>query len=184
MPLEVEQKFAVSDRALLIRALESLGTTFDAAVQQIDRYYAHPCRDYVQTDEALRIRRVGNDNFVTYKGPKLDPTTKTRRELELPIAAGDEGDAQFASLLEALGFRPVTEVCKTRTTGHLDWEKWPVEIALDQVDEVGNFVELEIQADENRLEDAKRCLASLAERLGLINSLRVSYLELLLEARK
>ena len=44
-----------------------------------------PCRDFAQTDEALRIRTVGDTSFVTYKGPKLDATTKTRRELELPL---------------------------------------------------------------------------------------------------
>jgi len=183
MNLEVEQKFAVPDELQLVEQLQLLGANFEPAIQQVDRYYAHPCRDFAQTDEALRIRRVGNENFVTYKGPKLDPTTKTRRELELPIPPGEDGDSQFSSLLEALGFQPVAEVRKTRRPGHVGWRGWQVEIALDQVEEVGNFVEFELQVEDRQLDEAQRCLASLASRLGLNESQRTSYLELLLAGR-
>ena len=50
--------------------------------EQVDTYFSHPARDFAATDEALRIRSIDQENFVTYKGPKLDATTKTRREID------------------------------------------------------------------------------------------------------
>ncbi len=147
---------------------------------QSDLYFAHPARDFAQTDEALRIRRVGQHNFVTYKGPKIDQTTKTRREIELDLPAGDRGAADFQSLFEQLGFRTVAEVRKHRRTWLLDWQGHAVEAALDEVDRVGTFVELEITADEGGLDAARAALAALAAELQLTSGERRSYLELLL----
>ena len=91
MHIEVEQKFRATHSAELLARLERMGAVFAEPVVQVDLYFAHPARDFAQTDEALRIRRVGERNFVTYKGPKLDAMTKTRRELELPLADGALG---------------------------------------------------------------------------------------------
>ena len=93
--------------------------TLGEPIVQSDQYFAHPARDFAQTDEALRIRTVGDTSFVTYKGPKLDATSKTRRELELPLAASDPDGSQFAELLAALGFTPVAIVRKQRRKFHI-----------------------------------------------------------------
>ena len=69
-----------------------------------DRYFAHPSRDFARTDEALRLRRIGEFNFITYKGPKLDATTKTRREIEIGLADGQQAATDAAELLAAIGF--------------------------------------------------------------------------------
>lgn len=163
------------------RALVELGATVQPELAQVDRYFAHPARDFAKTDEALRIRHVGDRNFITYKGPKLDTTTKTRREIELLLAPGEEGFNQFAELLIALGFRSVAQVRKIRQPYELRWEGQIVEIALDDVADVGTFVELELLAEAVNLDAAKACIQSLAERLQLSNSERRSYLELLLK---
>ena len=180
MSFEVEQKYPVADRATIEAKLAELGARPHGAGRQVDCYYAHPARDFAQTDEALRIRRVGEQNFVTYKGPKLDPTTKTRRELELPIEPGDAGARRFAELLEALGFRVVREVSKRRSSLELGWEGAQVEVALDEVDGLGVFLELELIAEVDELDAAKARLASLAARLELGASERRGYLQMLL----
>lgn len=181
MKYEVEQKFAIADPAAVEKKLIALGGTFIAAVEQVDRYFGHPARDFAQTDEALRIRRVGEENRITYKGPKIDAVTKTRREIELPLAPGAQAADDFSTLLEALGFRRVAEVRKHRRTASLRWRGRELEAALDEVEHVGRFVELECSADEKDLDPARECLASLAKELGLEKSERRSYLELLLE---
>jgi adenylate cyclase class 2 len=177
---EVEQKFRVDDLNSLQARLRSLGAQFHPAVVQVDRYFAHPARDFAKTDEALRIRQVGERNFVTYKGPKLDRTTKTRREIELPLSDGNAAAESWAELLKALGFAPVAVVRKTRRTATLQFQGWEVEAALDEVDDVGRFAELELSADEHNLDAAREALAQLTARLELIASERRSYLELLL----
>jgi adenylate cyclase class 2 len=183
MAIEVEQKFRVVDVAHLERQLAELAATRGADQVQVDRYYAHPQRDFAATDEALRLRRIGPHNYITYKGPKLDPTTKTRRELELDLPEGDAGEAGAAELLEALSFRPVLEVKKLRRHFSVQWQDAEVSVALDHLDELGDFVELEIVTDGSNMQAALAKIAALAERLQLSDGERRSYLELLLAAR-
>jgi adenylate cyclase, class 2 len=180
MHWEVEQKFRIRDRATVEAKLSELKVQFAAPQHQADRYFNHPARDFGKTDEALRIRRIGDDAFVTYKGPKIDSITKTRRELEfrLPPSSSNE---EFAELLLALGFRDVATVRKARQIGHLQWQGFPIEIALDEVDQIGSFLEIEIVADDSTLSEAKSAVASLSQRLETGPNERRSYLELLLE---
>jgi len=180
MKYEVEQKSPVTDMAAVEAKLAALGATIESCQSQIDHYYAHPARDFARTDEALRIRRTDRDSCITYKGPKVDQTTKTRREIELPLATEEGQVAAWESLLEALGFTLVGEVCKHRRKAAVEWQGRRVEVALDEVVELGSFVELELCVDEeDDLESAKARIASLAAALGLSRSERRSYLELL-----
>jgi len=180
MHYEVEQKFAISNLSDVEARLCALGAEFQPPLKQADHYFRHPCRDFAQTDEALRLRQVGAQNVITYKGPKIDATTKTRRELELPLAAGEQTIEQFTEMLVALGFTPVKTVRKTRRPATLSWEGFSVEAALDQVDDAGQFLELEITADNDSLEAAKTALSHLASKLPVGPSERRSYLELVL----
>jgi adenylate cyclase class 2 len=180
MQLEVEQKHRVDDVAALVARLEERGVTVGPAVTQVDQYFAHPARDFAKTDEALRIRTTGGASFVTYKGPKLDSTTKTRRELELPLDDGDADGSKFGELLLALGFRPVTAVRKTRQSFHIQFQGQNVEGALDDVEGVGTFAEIELQANEADAAEARSAIIALATELKLGVSERRSYLEMLL----
>jgi adenylate cyclase class 2 len=177
---EVELKFRVASRDGLERALNHSGAALAKEMEQVDRYFAHPSRSFAETDEALRIRQVGDRNFVTYKGPKIDAATKTRREIELPLASGRVAAEQFAELLGALSFRPVAVVRKLRTAYELQWQSRRVEIAVDQVDGLGTFAEIETAAPESELASAREAILSLARELGLEGNERRSYLELLL----
>jgi adenylate cyclase class 2 len=180
MPLEVEQKFRITDPAEVRARLADQGIELAEPQYQIDTYFAHPVRDFAATDEALRIRRLGESTYIAYKGPKLDQTTKTRREIELPIAPGAQAAESLQQLLLALGFSPVAKVHKYRRRGGIQWQGHAVEIAWDEVQQLGTFLELEIMADEAGLQPAQAALASLAARLQLAGGERRSYLEMLL----
>jgi adenylate cyclase, class 2 len=178
MLYEVEQKFPVGDLKQLENRLLELGAAIAAPQAEADLYFAHPCRDFRQTDEALRIRRKGKKNYVTYKGPKIDATTKTRKEIDLPILPGEEMTLNWQALLEAIGFQPVAEVRKNRRKAKIAWLGREVVGSLDQVEGVGSYFELELIAEADGIEAAKSCIGSLAEKLGLHESERRSYLEL------
>jgi adenylate cyclase class 2 len=181
--LESEAKYPAADFAALERQLAGWGAAADADRRDADHYYNAPDRDFAQTDEALRLRRIGPANFVTYKGPRRDTQTKTRTEIEVGLADGDEAAAGFDRLLRSLGYRPVAVVTKRRRTFHLQREGYELQVCLDAVDEVGRFVELEIVAPEADYEPAKAVLLRAAEELGLGATERRSYLEMLLRAR-
>jgi len=183
MQLEIEQKYPLADSAALLAKLQQLGADSHGASSQADTYYNHPARDFATTDEALRIRRTDAGCFVTYKGPKLDAETKTRREIELPLTQCDDSHGQdWPELLAALGFREVATVSKTRDSYTVSRGEFVVEICIDRVDRVGDFAEIEIVAHEPELESAKRVIAQLEVELGLTQPERRSYLEMLLDS--
>lgn len=181
--LEVEMKFPLVDAPAFDQGLRFLGAKRSSSRVDQDQYFNAPDRDFAQTDEALRIRTIGHANYVTYKGPKRDALTKTRTEVEVPIASGEDTAREFAQLLTHLGYRRSAIVRKSRLTFDVERDGFAVEITLDDVDEVGRFVEIEIQASEEQLDKARTAVMAVAEDLGLHNSERRSYLELLLERR-
>jgi adenylate cyclase class 2 len=183
MPYEVELKFLVVDLEALIGELSDRNVPVSSRQEEIDLYFAHPVKDFAQTDEAIRLRRRGDANYITYKGPKIDTTTKTRREIELPLGPGPDSFASWTALLEAIDFRPVAEVHKVRRKARIAWHGRDVEISLDEVHGVGTFVEFELVAEEDAVEAARNCIRSLAQSFNLIHGERRSYLELLLEGR-
>jgi adenylate cyclase class 2 len=181
MRYEVEQKHVVADESHLFERLAERGVEIGPRLEQVDRYFAHPCRDFSKTDEALRIRTVGEQSFVTFKGPKIDTTTKTRHEIELPLDSSDRDGAKFRLLLESLGFKPVAVVQKWRRKFEIELDGRKVEGAFDEVQHVGKYVELELMAEQSGLDEAKRIVSTLATELRLGAVERRSYLELLLE---
>ncbi len=179
---EVEQKFRTDGHAEIAAQLVALGAAAGVPVAQEDSYLAHPSRDFAQTNEALRLRRVGVLNAITYKGPKRPGPTKTREEVEIACAEGPAALSDLKRLFEALGFRPVFVVKKTRTPYHLKRDGRPIEVVLDDVEGLGTFVEVEtIAADEADLAAAQNAVTLLAERLGLRTVEPRSYLRMLLE---
>jgi adenylate cyclase, class 2 len=177
---EVEQKYPAPDLTALEKRLRELGATVARPVGEVDLYFVHPVEDFAKTDEALRLRRKEEKNFITYKGPKIDATTKTRREIELPLPPGEETIGKWRELLEAVGFRPVAEVRKSRKKAKIVWQGRGVECSLDTVEGLGTYFELEVVTEESGLDAARAVIASLAEKLGLSGNERRSYLELLL----
>jgi adenylate cyclase class 2 len=179
--LEIEMKFPVADLAPLERTLAEWGAPADAPTINEDHYFNAPHRDFAVTDEALRVRRIGPLNHVTYKGPKRKTEAKIRTEIEVALAEGEGPAHDFMQILKELSFRPVAVVRKTRRSYHLKRGGFALEVCLDRVDALGNFVEVEILAPEDDLDRANAVLGQVAGDLGLSRSERRSYLELLLE---
>ena len=184
MAFEVERKYRIEEVDDVRTKAEALGAVWAAPILQSDHYLAHPSRDFAVTDEALRVRRVGAANVITYKGPKIDRDSKTREEIEIAIGEGQATAQATVQLFERLGFRSVRTVTKSRSIAEISWQGREVEAALDDVQGAGLFIELETQAEAADLEAAKECIRSLAAALGLSDAdqERRSYLEMVLKA--
>lgn len=181
MTYEVELKFPIPDASDVSLQLIARGAARGRVVHQYDVYFRHPSRDFQQTHEAFRIRRYDDDVFITYKGPVLDKQTKTRREIEIAVGRRPEDFDKMRELLMMLGFEPVRPVEKTRALFHLAWEGRDLELAVDSIDDLGTYLEIEALAEESERDAARDAILRLAERLGLKNPEQRSYLALMLE---
>jgi adenylate cyclase class 2 len=176
---EVELKFPLTDPVSFRRRLAACGARPGPTIEQSDLYFNHPIRDFGQTDEAFRVRVSDGRGFVTYKGPLVDPQTKTRREIEVPLGS-DDGAGKFAEILKLLGFRAVREVKKRREQHHLTWQGRDFEVVIDEVVDLGVFAEFETLADEVGRPAATNAILALVSHFQLPSPERRSYLALLL----
>jgi len=169
--LEIEIKAYCSSTDSVRNSLRSMGAVQGDTVNESDLYFNHPGRDFGRTDEALRIRQSNDRTVLTYKGPKIGERTKTRIERE----TGVDDFKSLRTILHDLGFRESGNVQKKRET----WILEGINVCLDSVEGLGNFVELE-KIGTGR-ETVEKRLFELAAQLGLEQFERRSYLELLLE---
>ncbi len=168
--IEVEVK--ARSKPDILQRIKALGAVLIGIEHHRDIYFNSPVRDFRESDEALRIRVKEEGSRLTYKGPKLDSETKSRKELTIKI---DDPEAMM-QILQSLGFVPSGEVVKNRVKYALG----DVIFAMDDVSGLGSFIEIEI-AGGNDWPEKKILLQDLMTKLGLGESIRKSYLELLLE---
>lgn len=178
-PLEAECKFVVPNPERTRARILEIGGMFQRKEQHVDTYLRHPCRDFRATDEALRIRLIDDEAFVTYKGKRLEGPIKIRPEIELPLVTSTvEG---WLQIWENLGFEKVRQVKKTRQVFQLDRTTGLITVTLDHVAGLGDFVEIErLLSAENQIEAAQREILSLAEELYLGSIEKRSYLSMIL----
>ena len=182
MSFEIEQKFHVEDVSELERRLAELGAIETGTQRHSDSYYNHPSRDFRETREALRIRRVDGVPMITYKGPKLPGAVKARLEREWRLDPGDPDGSATEELLEILGFRPVAVVEKRRRVFELPGRWADVVVVIDDVENVGLFAEVELIApNEGGVEIARERIRELSDHLSLQRAEPRSYLSMLLE---
>jgi adenylate cyclase class 2 len=182
--LEVEVRYRTPNRDAVVARLRDWGATVAADRVDVDHYFNPPQRDLKESDESFRLRRIGETNCLTYKGPRRDAETKTRTEIEVPIADGAAAAADMERMLLALKYRPVVVVRKARRVYRLTRGGFGLEVCFDDVERVGSFIELEILAPEEEYERAKSVLLQTASDLGLTEKETRSYLGMVLDAQK
>lgn len=177
--IEVELKIKVDDLQELEYRLIELGAKLKEIVNQRDIYFAHPKKDFAKTDEALRIREDSDKVYLTYKGPKFDPKSKTRVEINVEFS-----DSQrLTEVLEFLDFKRVLIVSKERKI----YEYKKTDFCLDDVEGLGTFLEVEKLVQKK--EDFQKARIELEQHLRDLlfdptKNIRESYLELLLIKKK
>jgi adenylate cyclase class 2 len=172
---EVEIKAHLDDPDLIETRLIQLGAILQKTIHQSDNYFQHPIRNFAQTDEAIRIRMSENNAYLTYKGPKIDSSSKTREEIEVEMQEPDKLEA----ILKKIGFSSVARVIKSRKCYFLE----DIKISLDKIEGLKFFIELELEvSNEAAISNARNRLVSLIKQLGIPSEKleRRSYLELLL----
>lgn len=175
--IEVEVKAKINSFEEIEEKLNEIGAIKTKKEFQEDIYFNSPVVDFAKTDEALRIRTTKeNDSthiFITYKGPKIDSASKTRKEIEMGI----EDSIKCAGIFEEIGFKKVRTVRKNRQ--YYEYENF--EISLDDIEGLDPYMEIEIALDDGEdYSEAQNRIFELFERLDIMDGFeRTSYLELL-----
>lgn len=175
MTYEVELKYRITDGNINDR-LRILKGVFLNREDQVDTYLNGINRNFIETDEALRVRVINNGKKaeVTYKGTIIGTQSKTREEINVGITDPEE----LIALFEKIGFHKSVILHKVRE----NWSVGKYNIAVDKVDKLGNFIELETFTKEQDCIPAKiNELKALAIQLGFDpeNDIRRGYLDLI-----
>ena len=183
--IEVEIKVRIPDTDSdtdIEKRLGEAGAEFLGVEAHTDTYYNAPHRDFSKSDEALRVRcldrKDGSVDILTYKGPKIDFESKTRKEIEIKIDNAKKAD----EILKELGFIASGGVIKTRKNYKLK----DIYVSLDDVKWLGKFMELEITVEGKDFDSEKKKIFEVLPSLGFKKGdvIRESYLEMLKEIRK
>jgi len=150
MAIEIEIKLKVEDHEQVRRRLLDLGATRAGETFETNLFFDTAGQTLRRSDRGLRIRvnhdpQSGSDTYVvTYKGPRAAGPVKSREELEICV---DHLNCAVA-LFERLGYTQTLKFEKRRETWRLD----RCTVVLDQLPQLGCFVEVEGPSQEVVLE--------------------------------
>ncbi|MEM0286421.1 MAG: class IV adenylate cyclase, partial [Candidatus Methanomethyliaceae archaeon] len=83
MGKEIEVKAKIEED--LSEKILKIGGKFLSEKNQEDIYFEHPCKSFLESDEALRLRIENNKNILTFKGKREGRDLKIREELEIEV---------------------------------------------------------------------------------------------------
>lgn len=157
MGLEIEAKMKVDDLGAVREKLKAAGGKFVSRVMETNTFLDQPEGSLKKEGKGLRVRinrnvdTGGETVVVTFKGPLRKGAVKTREEREVVVENHDDAVGVF----EGLGFGVRLSFEKRRET----WELGECQVELDELPELGTFVEIEGESEE--------VVMGVRERLGL-----------------
>jgi|SRR3989338_1955452 len=166
---EVEVKAHLRDREPVIKKLKDFGCKFSEELHEVDRIFTPKGTPYPLLSmgtPVLRVRKQNDKYFFTLKIPQSSHQDCIEREMEIK-----DGEMMI-DILELMKWDHLPTVDKKRVKTNLN----DVEIVLDHVKDLGDFIEAEkIVKDENH-EDRKKTqeeLFAFLETLGISKADRV-----------
>ena len=193
--IEVEIKVRIENPDLMRKKFKENQGSYKFSLIHEDTYYNMPknLRNFKQTDEALRIRKslkynkdeIGNEHesnyYLTYKGKKIDTSTKSREEIDLKI----EDIEKMRRILTILGFQEILTVKKERELHEFEFKNHSIEALIDYLPILKQyFIEVEyLTESSNKIEETKEILFDFLSILGIQKeeSITKSYLELIFD---
>lgn len=173
----------------VLRFLRNKGAERPVVLTLCDRYYDTPQRDLFRLGVFLRVR---NDDLVAVKHNPISEDTGhvscTEREFRLPLSraaaetvravvrsflpycAIDERSNEIKGVLSSFSLRPFVTLKKIRCL----WRLEGVELCIDDVEDLGRFLEIEARG-----EAGQAAVAEVAHALS-VDNIPVGYVELYL----
>jgi adenylate cyclase class 2 len=160
--MEIELKFPLRNTERVRATLDRIAKSGPRDVFQRDTYYNHPSKDFLRerpVREWLRVRETPRGATLNYKSWHTEVKDVTSCD---EIEARIEDPGAIKELLERLGFCELVVVEKKRSV----WRYKDVEVALDDVEGLGTFIEFEEKGDATDVVAATRHLHGVLSELG------------------
>ncbi|MDD5627128.1 MAG: class IV adenylate cyclase [Patescibacteria group bacterium] len=167
MNIEVEIKIQFDNLEMARKKLRTLGGSLKKSLRQIDEYYV-PChRDFFARKpcpiEWLRVRQNPDSAIFEYDKSivcRKDSAQDYAEEYEVEVKQPEN----LRKILKFLDFKKIVTVDKQREY----WQCEDFEIALDQVKNLGFFIEVEAQGNFLNAKIARAgCARFLTQKLGI-----------------
>lgn len=163
---EIELKFKVDNLDKIVNYLESIDCRISNPITQSDSIFVENLEnvDSVEGSVWLRIRKTDNTIELNYK--KQSAKKMESEEIEFEVSDHDKAN----DFLSALGFKKWVEVNKRRRyTKYKDCN-----ICIDQVERLGDFIELELLVDEKNDVNYEEALLNIAKELNIDTNSRIN----------
>jgi len=157
---EVEVKARLKDREQVMKKLLDLGCKFSEELHQVDRIFIREGDPFPEPLGAptLRVRQQNDETLFTLKITQSGRQDCVERELEIK-----DGEMMI-EILQLLNWQEVPVVDKKRIKIHLG----DVEIVLDNVKDLGDFIEAEKIVTDPDPEARKKIQQELFTLLGTL----------------
>lgn len=162
--VEIEIQVNVERVEVLLTFLKQNGT-FQKETHQRDEYFSPTHADYLlkrPVHEWLRLRDADGKLSINYKDWEFDVEGKSHHCKEIETSVGSI--EQMYKIFAALQLKSIAVVNKFRKI----WTYQDYEIAIDSVEGLGDFVEIEYVGKEDNL-DSKKVTADMVEFLKELN---------------
>jgi adenylate cyclase class 2 len=158
--IEVERKFRLGKDAAAGQIRQKLSAYPSTITDQVDEVFLQGIASFSDFKPGMPVLRLrSSNNTVTMTFKKTINTEGNALELETTL-----GDSETTTaILNELGFTRVTRVHKTREEFDLE----DMKVALDTVENLGKFVEIEVLTDESMQKQAEKKILETAQSLGL-----------------
>lgn len=142
---EIEIKARVADKSALLDALKTQHVTLTSPITQCDQVFGVEGvkGDGDTTTPWLRIRTEAKDGVTRQLFTLKKSVTNQMDSIEHETEVTD--DKELAHIIRHLGFAPYSDLTKTRQKAHMG----DIEICVDTIDGLGDFIEVEKLTDED-----------------------------------
>ena len=144
--IEVEEKYFVQDIQKLESHIKSQEFKLVSCYNETDEYFTDIDSIYVKNRTCLRLRNSNNNLELTFKGKSnefLNSYAKIEKNIELKTEQYDD----ILDMLKKLGYYSYVFVNKNRKTYTKNIDELVYNVMIDNIENVGSFVEFEILAE-------------------------------------
>lgn len=162
---EIELKFLDIDKDAMIKKIEALGAEkkYDEVLEGY-KIIGGDCTLNDSTKDELRVRKIGDKIFLTFKGPRQDSNMTIREELEVEVSDMET----TKKIMERLGFATV----KLATKRRIHYELGETHFEIELFDFIPPYLEIETHTTEAMEKACKQLTLDIREgKIGMISEI-------------